>query len=65
MKTDFEKIIEVTRMAKVSAQRKRGTPGMTRRFQDYARIDSMFSHTKHRIALRWYATVVEMRQIDV
>jgi hypothetical protein len=81
MKSDLVKILEVTRMAKKSADKKRaiGAPGQTlaqillhgaqcllRADSDLKHIQNMFDDPKHQIiAMRWYSTVEEMRSNHV
>ena len=76
MKSDFEKIIEVTRMAKKAAakQHEIGAPGQTlgqillhgaqcllKVDTDLRRIQNMFDNPNHQIvAMRWYSTVEQM-----
>lgn len=77
LKSDFEKIIEVTRMAKTAAakQKEIGAPGQSlgkilltgaqsllRVDSDLCSIQKMFDNPNHQIlAMRWYRTIEEMR----
>jgi hypothetical protein len=79
--SDFEKIIEVTRMAKAAAakQREIGAPGQTlgqillrgatsmlRVDNDLKHVQNLFDKPKHQIiAMRWYSTVEMLRTTHV
>jgi hypothetical protein len=69
MKSDFVKIIEVTRLAKSFAEVKHIEPHSLDpliSYLDMLKIDFLFTNPKHRIVARkWYCTILEMRQLNV